>query len=245
MAHTGDTPELVLYVVRSDEARSTLTALAALNDALPRLNEGGIRVSIVPIRPSGMKSRDVCDELAEFGVERMPALVNPRGDGERPLAEGSKNVCDTLAHVVASLRQDRDERATAGRKKRAGATTGPNEYHGWVTDNIGTPGRADDDDEETGDAMGASAMRTRMQEFMERRKQLGMSTGASHGKGQGEEVPKATGRAKKKTGGARKKPRGEAVASGDIMRSVKKSAAKMDAADAMMAAALFSNRETT
>lgn len=247
----SDAPELVLYVVRSDEARSTKSALVALQEALPHLNEGGVTVFIVPITPSSMSSPDVRDELADFGVERLPALVDPRKPaGTPPMAEGSRNVCNTWGFIVESLRARKGGEAAAARKQRATATKTPSEYHDWVAKNIGTSN--EDNEEEAGDAMAQSAMRSRMQNFMERRKQLGMSAPgaaaeAANFDGGDSEVPRASRRPAKKKG-AQKKPRGDMVASGsggDVMRSVKKSAAKMDAADAMMAAALFGNRETT
>lgn len=252
--------ELILYVVRSDGNPATLQVLERLHREVADVNAGDIFFTIIPLLPREMKDAAVQEELSDFGVERLPALVD--ATGEECLAEGGRKVSELIGRIAQNIRNEKKQREqSGGALKRRAATGNANVYHDWVAQNIGEPGRGDEDERDSSESLSADTMRASMSAFMNRRKELGMDKPQQGHQDQGhQDRGPSGGKSRAQSGGGRKGAvrRGAEVDapaprkkkskedSGDrIMDSVGRASGKMDSADAMMTAALFGNMETS
>ncbi len=238
--------ELVLYVVRDDSVRSSLDALAAAEDAVPALSQGGARLTVIAVRPREMGQAAVLAELETFGITTLPALVRA-GDEPELMAERSDAVAAALAAEVRRLQAGQaDRRRQTARQSRAGLGD-PQEYREFVRKNIGS--KDDGDGNETGEGDFKTQQAAAMRRYMERRKALGMETPKKRAaRAAVRESPEPKPKKRRQESRSARAPRQTAVPRDQSMNNALEKAEKsgnVPADDAMMMGVWLANQETT
>lgn len=163
------TADLVLYVLRDDRSEASEAALRAVESSLDALNRHGVQVTILGLTPAAVKrNADVRDELELFGVETLPALVEPGdggGDGGAVIAEKASEIKAALEDIVLEL-----ERAAAPKRDPPAGLAG---HHEYISARIGTAG--DNEDEDLNDeTIDNKKIQAKMREYNMMRKHVGL-----------------------------------------------------------------------
>lgn len=163
--------ELVLYVYRDDKCESSLAVLTAAERVVEGLNRNGVRLTVVPLTKRGMREQAVKEELEQFGVETLPALVRPHEGGGELLAERSGEVQAALRREVEEL-EGKVAAVVNDKQRKARAQLGdPQLYREHVMANIG---RDEQDEELDGAGNFRQIQAAKMRDYVARRKALGM-----------------------------------------------------------------------